>query len=251
MEGLRKKPLIAGHILSETSPGVSISPGEPPGACSGGTPIFTFTAMCHLATMIVSNILRQIGSKVATQAVLRSAALAVALTCVSTQAASRLVAWGDMNFNQMVDSATVREGSVTGIAAGSFHNVMIQRTGVVTAWGDNTFGQVQASSPLRRRAVAIAAGNVHTVALLQNGTVASWGESSGQYGSYAQSSTIPAGLRGVTKIAAGAVHTLALKQDGTVTALGFRSLWPMQRSGRVDGCGGNRRRHVSQPGLAR
>ena len=83
--------------------------------------------------------------------------------------------------------------------------------GVVTAWGDNSYGQcnISASSGVS----AIAGGDYHTIAL-KNGEVLAWGENGqGQC-------TIPASASsGVSAIAGGSSHTIALK-NGEVLAWG-------------------------------
>ncbi len=86
-------------------------------------------------------------------------------------------------------------------------------TGIVVAWGDNSFGQ--ATPPARLSGVtAVGAGFEHGLAVRSDGTVVAWGNNaSGQ-------ATVPSGLTGVTAVAAGARHSLALKPDGTVVAWG-------------------------------
>jgi hypothetical protein len=63
--------------------------------------------------------------------------------------------------------------------------------------------------------VAIAAGDNHCLALKADGTVVAWG-SDGE-----GSTSVPAGLTGVTAVAAGGNQSLALKSDGTVVAWGY------------------------------
>ena len=88
--------------------------------------------------------------------------------------------------------------------------------GVVTVWGDNTYGQLNMLAGLSG-VVKIATGYRHTLALKNDGTVVAWG-----YNAYGQSS-VPAGLTGVIALSAGDRHSLALKSDGTVVAWGENS----------------------------
>ena len=53
---------------------------------------------------------------------------------------SRVVAWGDINYDLTNNFA--RGGTaVAGIAAGDFHSAVLQRNGSVVIWGDDRFGQ--------------------------------------------------------------------------------------------------------------
>jgi len=88
--------------------------------------------------------------------------------------------------------------------------------GVVSVWGDNTYGQLNLPAGLSG-VTKIATGYRHTLALKNDGTVVAWG-----YNAYGQS-TVPAGLTGVIALAAGDRHSLALKSDGTVVAWGENS----------------------------
>jgi Regulator of chromosome condensation (RCC1) repeat len=133
---------------------------------------------------------------------------------------SRVVAWGDINYD-LTNNVAAPGRSVARIAAGDFHSLVLQRDGLLLAWGDDRFGQSSVPSILNRhKVVKIAAGNVHNLALLGNGTVAAWGPPDGAYGDYGQDA-VPAGLNKVKAIAAGSVHSLALRRDGTVVAWGF------------------------------
>jgi hypothetical protein len=99
------------------------------------------------------------------------------------------------------------------VAAGGYHSLALQADGTVVAWGDNTYGQASVPSNLSN-VVAIAAGVWHSVALRADGTVVAWGlDSSGQR-------TVPEGLTQVVTIAAGGAHSLALRADGSVVAWG-------------------------------
>jgi putative cell wall-binding protein len=87
-------------------------------------------------------------------------------------------------------------------------------SGMVAAWGDNTFGESSVPSGLSG-VTAIAAGGSHSLALKSDGTVVGWGANANAQ------LPVPLGLSGVTTIAAGLAHSLALKSDGTVVAWGY------------------------------
>ncbi|MFN8512672.1 MAG: hypothetical protein U0841_08805 [Chloroflexia bacterium] len=143
----------------------------------------------------------------------------------------------------------------TAFAAGIDHSLVLDTTGRVWAWGDDTYGQLGigpdsagdchglpcAITPVRLPAptnvVALAAGNQHSLALAADGTVWAWGDDTfGELGDgpgapdgcaigrlegpCALSPVRVAGLTDVVAIAAGNVHSLALKSDGTVWAWG-------------------------------
>ncbi|GAA1991409.1 RCC1 domain-containing protein [Kitasatospora viridis] len=119
---------------------------------------------------------------------------------------------------------------------------------VLTAWGDNTNGQLgdgsttTQSSPLTVQGlegvVTVEAGSGHVVALLEDGTAVAWGRNAfGQLGDGSvenQSRPVPVrGLRGIKQIEPGGGHTLFLLDDGTVWAAGagfFGCLGPKYRA---------------------
>ncbi len=103
--------------------------------------------------------------------------------------------------------------NVVAIAAGLDHSLALQGDGMVTAWGDNTFGETNVPAGLTN-VVAIAAGDYFSLALVGSGTVKAWG-----YNLYGQTN-VPAGLSNVVAIAAGDVFGLALQGNGIVTAWG-------------------------------
>ncbi|CAM3697289.1 hypothetical protein [Nocardioides zeicaulis] len=111
----------------------------------------------------------------------------------------------------------VAAAQVSAIAAGTNHNLALTATGRVLAWGNNSNGQTAVPASLDGRSViAIAAGNAHSLALTSDGQVTAWGSNSDGQ------STVPVALSGklVIAIAAGSNHSLALTSDGQVVAWG-------------------------------
>ena len=161
--------------------------------------------------------------------------------------ASRVVAWGDLDYDLAIVPSRPASGSVAGISAGDFHSLLLRGDGTLTAWGDDRFGQTSIPGPAQQGSVVEAvAGNVHNLALLRDGTVIAWGPPAGEPGDYGQCD-VPDGLNGVVAVAAGAVHSLALRGDGTVAAWGSDAFGqcdvPPELPRRGD-CGWN----VAQPG---
>jgi alpha-tubulin suppressor-like RCC1 family protein len=121
------------------------------------------------------------------------------------------------------------------VAAGYSHSLALLASGVVLAWGDNTYGQTSIPNSLLQNIYvgfwwggywtpntawvpiqAIAAGGNHCLALV-NGNVVGWGENG-----FHQASP-PANLFNVIAIAAGYLHSVALCSNGTVVAWGDNS----------------------------
>lgn len=102
--------------------------------------------------------------------------------------------------------------TITAIAAGDAHTVVLYDDGTVRAVGKNNACQCNTGS--WRDIVAIAAGFENTLGLRRDGTVVAVGNN------YAGKSMVHT-LRNVKAIATSTgSHTLALHQDGTVTSLG-------------------------------
>jgi hypothetical protein len=93
--------------------------------------------------------------------------------------------------------------NVISLAGGAFHSVALKSDGSVTAWGDNSQGQVALPEGFSNL-VAIAAGGTHNIALRNNGDVLTWGDN--LYGENITGLTLP----GATAVAAGAYHNLVL-----------------------------------------
>jgi hypothetical protein len=87
--------------------------------------------------------------------------------------------------------------------------------GTITAWGDNTQGQLDAITRLTNVA-AVSGGFTHVLAAKRDGTVgvAAWGNSQDL------KTNIPTGLSNVVGVAAGGNHSLALLRDGTLVCWG-------------------------------
>ena len=99
------------------------------------------------------------------------------------------------------------------IAAGGYHSLAIRADGSVVAWGANDYHQTNVPAAVTN-VIAISAGAWHSLALRRDGTVKAWGDNS-----WAQSS-VPAELSGVLAMASGGNHSLALRTNGTVVAWG-------------------------------
>jgi hypothetical protein len=99
------------------------------------------------------------------------------------------------------------------------HTVILRENGGITAFGDNTYGQVGVNSTLRAANAAkyVAAGYNFNVAILaSNDGITAWGvNGDGQC-------NVPAGITS-SKVSCGAYHVLALSAGGTVFAWGAGS----------------------------
>jgi alpha-tubulin suppressor-like RCC1 family protein len=174
----------------------------------------------------------------------------------------RLYSWGENNFGQLGTSGhygtltaspapaqvmLTHTGTLTGIAAGGEHTVVLTSTGEVFTFGNNQYGQLgrsvagATSSPtpglvsfpgISGSIVAIAAGQSHTLALSSAGQLYAFGDNfSGRLGNsvndraHAANQTptlvkMPAGSGRIAQIAAGADYSLALTSDGRLYAFG-------------------------------
>jgi hypothetical protein len=125
---------------------------------------------------------------------------------------SSVIAWGNNSYGQTNVPANL--SNVVAVAAGSYHNLVLESNGEVVAWGYNGYGETTVPAGLSN-VVAIAGGGYHSVALESNGTVVAWGQNT-----YGQTN-VPANLTNAAAIAGGFLHSLALKSNGTVVAWGY------------------------------
>jgi alpha-tubulin suppressor-like RCC1 family protein len=134
---------------------------------------------------------------------------------------------------------------ITQIAAGQYHALAVDATGLVWAWGGNSNGQlgdgtvngipIDSEDPVKVTGLSgagnlsgvtkVAAGDLNSFALMSGGTVTAWGlNATGQLGNGSKTdANVPVSvstITGVTAISAGYSQTIALKSDGTVWAWG-------------------------------
>lgn len=129
-------------------------------------------------------------------------------------------------------------GGATPLAGGQAHTLAVNADGTVSAWGNNSAGQLgngtltNSAAPVTVNGLsgvsAVTAGDTSSYALTSSGTVYAWGDNyAGQLGNgTTNTSTIPvqvSGLSDIDQIAAGNDHVLALKSDGTVAAWGLNN----------------------------
>jgi alpha-tubulin suppressor-like RCC1 family protein len=146
---------------------------------------------------------------------------------------------GDGVFNTVPPYGTnqpqhvVTTNSVTAIAAGNEHSLLIKDDGSLWAMGDNTYGQLgNGTFTHQNRPVlivtngvtAVAAGYQHSLFLKNDGSLWAMGlNTSGQLGDGTIVNTNRPELivsSNVTAIAAGQYHSLFLKSDGSLWAMG-------------------------------
>ena len=103
---------------------------------------------------------------------------------------------------------------VVQVGAGNWHSAALINDGSGMAWGSGSVGQNVGIADGNNIA-SIAEGGEHGLGLLTNSTVLGWGQNNfGQI-------TIPAGLSNVVGLAAGGQHSMALRADGSMTAWGI------------------------------
>jgi len=137
----------------------------------------------------------------------------------------------------VMDSALTPLPNIVKLAAGGSHSLALDSTGVVYAWGYNSYGQVGLPLTFTTREYAflvaglpptiieIAAAGSYSLALDSLGYLYAWGYNGrGQIGinpALASVVTPFKSFSGVTKVAAGLAHVAALRADGTVWTWGF------------------------------
>lgn len=185
-----------------------------------------------------------------------------------------LWAWGDNTWGQLGDNSTQQSSvpvqvtgltglTITAIAVGNNHNLVLTSDGTVYAWGDNNYGKIgqgvvsgkyltpeqvkasAAASDYLTDVVAIAAGFGHSVALKSDASVWAWGRNSdGELGNNDKpnSSAYPSqvkdspttDLMDVTAVAVGAYHCFAMKAGGGVWAWGDNAQGQLGDGSNVD-----------------
>lgn len=121
------------------------------------------------------------------------------------------------------------------VSAGLVHTVLLNESGFVYSWGDNSYGQLGTGTTDKREApaqikeltdiVMISAGAYHNLALSRDGSVYAWGRNTfGQIGNNMTETAlrpvkIP-NLPVIKEISAGAYHSLAVSIDGKVYGWG-------------------------------
>ena len=157
--------------------------------------------------------------------------------------------WGDNGAGQLGDEApltpppdpSLRPKNVPGvtdaiaIAAGLSHTCIVHKSGAVSCFGVNTFGQLGDGTTNRSskavdvknitNATAIAGGNSTTCALLADKTIACWGYngSSNLGDGTTKASSVPVKVKNITTavaVAAAADHSCAIVEGGKVFCWG-------------------------------
>ncbi len=170
-----------------------------------------------------------------------------------------VAAWGQNTYGQLGDGTKTNSSlpvavssagglsgkTVSGIAAGYYHNLAQCTDGSLVAWGRNTYGQlgnnsttdssmpvdITRSGVLSGLAVAqFVVGSDHSLVLCTDGSLAAWGRNNhGQLGEgTGANSSLPVEVDStdvlagkiVTSISAGGWHNFALCSDGTLAAFG-------------------------------
>jgi hypothetical protein len=116
----------------------------------------------------------------------------------------------------VLPGAGVAEGSVTPLAGGYDHSVLLRRDGGVSVWGSTTNGEANLPGVLTNVA-GVAAGNSakFSLAWRADGTATGWGNNSNVI-----NTGVLQGLSGVVGMAGGDDHGVALLRDGTVRGWG-------------------------------
>ena len=109
--------------------------------------------------------------------------------------------------------------NVVQVETGSLFSIVLKGDGTVVAWGNESVFTTFISIPDGlNNVVQVVGGGNHALALKADGTVVGIGDN------YYNQAVVPDGLSNVVQIAAGANHSLALKGDGTVVGWGLNHL---------------------------
>ena len=140
--------------------------------------------------------------------------------------------------------------TITQVAAGYDHSIVLASDGTVYTWGYNFYGQLgngntgtdsnvpvavsTSGTPMAGKTITqVAAGYDHSIALASDGTVYTWGYNDyGQLGNgnpgtdsnvpvAVSTSGTPMAGKTITQVAAGGGHSIALASDGTVYTWGL------------------------------
>jgi subtilisin-like proprotein convertase family protein len=126
---------------------------------------------------------------------------------------ANLVVWG-ANFLKQSQPPVGLGASVTEIAGAYDHSLAVLNTRTVTAWGDNTFNQVNVPAGLAQ-VFAVAGGQYSSMALRNSRTVTAWGANV-----FPNVTNVPASITNVIMLAAGADAGVVLNDSGNVKAWG-------------------------------
>jgi len=107
--------------------------------------------------------------------------------------------------------------NISKISAGGFHNLALTRGGQVLAWGKNDDGQSSIPWFMSKSYKDVSAGMFHSMALHKSGFVICWG-----YSEFGQTYA-PLGLVDAVAISAGGMHSVALRKNGSIVSWGDNS----------------------------
>jgi alpha-tubulin suppressor-like RCC1 family protein len=128
----------------------------------------------------------------------------------------------------------------TQVSAGGSHSLGITESGVLYAWGNNSFGELgdntitSRSSPITPLGgitnwSQVSAGTSHSLGLTDTGVLYAWGRNdSGQLGNNTNISrsspvTVVGGITNWSQVAAGSSHSLGLTETGVLYAWGLNN----------------------------
>lgn len=150
------------------------------------------------------------------------------------------ISYAQEDLTQESDEQTMYRPGV--ISAGLYHTILVNESGEVYSWGDNSNGQLgigdlmNLETPMHvtglTDVIKVSAGDYHSLALTNSGDVYAWGRNSyGQIGNGGTSVALTPvrvdNIPPITDISAGGLHSLALGIDGFVYA------WGMNTDGQV------------------
>ncbi|MCF6313966.1 MAG: protein kinase [Verrucomicrobiales bacterium] len=119
------------------------------------------------------------------------------------------------NSHGQLDIPEAAQSGVAQIAVGINHAMALSKQGEVIVWGNNSMNQTRVPSKLSGT-ISIRAGYFHSLALTRQGRVIPWGKG----GTKKFPSRLAGNTHTVSSIAAGAVHSFALLNNGTLIGWG-------------------------------